>query len=150
MLTPEKIPCLPVFDVVCCLSVVHHIIYKDKDGLDKAAGFMRALGSRTARLLIFEMGTSEESNMRWAHQMPPMPDGQEAFITRFLASAGYSSIRKIATSLSSRGIERILFAATPPGKSINIRTGPASPAISAPAHLEHPAAADPPTSPGVV
>jgi SAM-dependent methyltransferase len=111
MLTPEKIPCLPVFDVVCCLSVVHHIIYKE--GLDRAAGFVRALGSRTAKLLIFEMGTSEETNMRGAHQMPPMPDGQEAFIARFLASAGYTSIRNIATTLSNRGIERILFAATP-------------------------------------
>jgi hypothetical protein len=142
MLTPENIPCLPVFDVVCCLSVVHHIIYKDINGLEKAANFMRALGTRTAKLLIFEMGTSEETDMKWAHKMPPMPEGQETFVSRFLASAGYSSVRNIAISLSNRGVKRILFAATPPGK--------AAPALGAPTPLDHPVAASSPASLGVV
>lgn len=103
---------LPRFDVISCFSVVHHIVYSE--GLEKAREFINALGTRCARLFLFEMGTSDEKEMDWAERMPPMPSGQETFIHDFLSSAGFWNIRNIADSTSFKeGSRRLLFAASP-------------------------------------
>ena len=58
-MTPEAIRSLPQFDAVLCLSVLHHVIRAF--GIAAAEQFLRALSTRVGKVLIFEIGTADES-----------------------------------------------------------------------------------------
>jgi hypothetical protein len=112
MLTPDDIRRLPVCDMVLCLSIVHHIIRQD--GLDAGREFLRAAASRATRAVVFDMGTADEGEMRWTHQMPPMPDGQLAFLTALMKSVGISNVRQLTrTDGFGRTGERVLLIGEP-------------------------------------
>jgi SAM-dependent methyltransferase len=112
MLGADDIRKLPVCDAVLCLSVVHHVVRKN--GLDGAREFLRAIGERTGKVLIFEMGTSEEPGLRWANLLPEMHAGQEAFLRELLGSAGFVNINRVASSSAFRpGAERVMLSAEP-------------------------------------
>jgi 2-polyprenyl-3-methyl-5-hydroxy-6-metoxy-1,4-benzoquinol methylase len=108
---PADIRKLPRFDAVICLSVVHHVIRRN--GLRVAEEFIRALASRARKILIFEMGTSDERKRSWSNQLPDMPEGQEVFVRTLLASNGFTNIRIIGESEAFHGAKRLLFAAEP-------------------------------------
>jgi cyclopropane fatty-acyl-phospholipid synthase-like methyltransferase len=111
-LTAKDILALPRCDVVMCLSVVHHVIRWQ--GMEAALDFVRALGTRAVKALIFEMGTSEEGKLMWSHLLPDMPDGQEAFVKKFLESAGFTNVRLVtASSAFHREGTRLMFSAEP-------------------------------------
>jgi len=57
-ITPSTIEKIPHFDVVLCLSVVHHIIRKD--GYERGVDFVKSIANKTTKAIIFEMGTSDE------------------------------------------------------------------------------------------
>jgi SAM-dependent methyltransferase len=109
--SPADIRKLPRFDAVICLSVMHHVLRKN--GLRVAEEFIRALASRARKILIFEMGTSDESRRSWSNQLPNMPEGQEVFVRTLLASNGLTNIRIIGESEAFHGAKRLLFAAEP-------------------------------------
>ena len=109
---------LPQFDVILCLSVVHHIVRTD--GIEAGRDFVKALSWKANKALIFEMGTSEEKEMEWAEDMPVMLEGQKVFLERFLKSAGLFNIREIGESLSfKKDAMRSLYVAEP-GKSLMV------------------------------
>jgi hypothetical protein len=111
-LDPEAIRRLPRCDLVLCLSVVHHVM---RDGGRPAAEeFLRALSGRADKALLFEMGTSEETELGWTRALPAMPEGQEAFVAGLLSAAGLTGIRVIAKTPGLKGdASRLLFAAEP-------------------------------------
>jgi SAM-dependent methyltransferase len=113
MLMPEDIRRLPRFDVVICLSVVHHVIRAH--GMEVGRDFVRALATRAEKAIIFEMGTSEEKVGSAPRYLPDMPKGQDAFIREFLESAGLTRVRLIAESVGYGDNPRRIFAAEPPG-----------------------------------
>jgi len=103
---------LPMFDVVICLSVVHHVIRRQ--GIDAAEDFVRALASRAEKVFIFEMGTSDEKDLRWGALLEDMPDGQETYVRQFLKTCGLRDIRLIASSSAFHGnANRLMFACEP-------------------------------------
>jgi SAM-dependent methyltransferase len=103
---------LPQFDVVLCLSVVHHVIRFNN--IEEGKKFTRAVISRARKALIFEMGTSDETEMWWANDLPEMPDGHALFIERFLSDCGLINIRQIAWTPSyKRDTMRCLFVGEP-------------------------------------
>lgn len=109
----ESIRSLPKFDVVICLSVVHHVIRHE--GIRAAEAFVRALASRTEKALIFEMGTSEEKGLKWRGLLEDMPAGQEAYVRQFLLTCGLRNVREITSSAAFHGnANRIMFACEPP------------------------------------
>lgn len=111
-LNVDDIEKLPQFDIVLCLSVVHHIIRID--GVDEACKFINAIGKIARKAVIFEMGTSEEKEMAWAKNMPLMKNGQSDFIKDFLSDAGFKKIRELGSTPSiEKGSNRILFIAEP-------------------------------------
>lgn len=114
-LDPETILKLPTCDVVLCLSVVHHVIRRG--GVGAAKAFVKALSTRANKALIFEMGTAEEKEMKWAQNLPEMPEGQDLYLRRFLESCDLVNIRNLGKSLSySKETERSLYLAETPGK----------------------------------
>jgi SAM-dependent methyltransferase len=109
----ESLGRLPRFDAVICLSVVHHVIRHH--GLDAAMDFVRALAGRAEKVIIFEMGTSEEKGLRWSGLLEEMPEGQEAYIRQFLERCGLRNVRQVASSSAFHGqANRLLFAGEPP------------------------------------
>jgi SAM-dependent methyltransferase len=103
---------LPQFDVVLCLSVIHHVIIYE--GMEKAVEFMKSVVNRARKAVIFETGTSDEKAMWWADDLPDMPSGQEAFIRSFLSDAGLVGIRQIGWASSYRkDAKRYLFVGEP-------------------------------------
>ncbi len=111
-MSPASLEQLPRFDMALCLSVVHHVIREG--GLDAGRAFIKSLASRVDKAIVFEMGTSEENRMKWVDKMPPMPDGQAAFLKTYLESAGLVNVRQLGASRSfRREAERILMVGEP-------------------------------------
>jgi hypothetical protein len=111
MLTAADIMRLPRFDIVTCLSVVHHVIRLH--GMEGGRDFLRALAARTERAIIFEMGTSEEKAGGWRSGLPDMPEGQDAFVRNLLESCGLVNVRMISETVGYHGMSRRLFCAEP-------------------------------------
>ena len=108
--TPEAIRALPQFDAVLCLSVLHHVIRGF--GIGIAEEFLRALSSRVLKVLVFEMGTADES--AWTSYLPEQRQGQEAFVIDLLERSGFHHVRVIAESQAfHREVSRVLFTAEP-------------------------------------
>lgn len=109
-LTPDRLHALPKFDAVLCLSVVHHVIRGF--GTDAAEAFVKALASRVDKVLIFEIGSAEETS--WSAFLPETADGQEGFVRALLRRAGFHKVRVIAETPSyHREANRLLFVAEP-------------------------------------
>jgi len=101
---------LPGFDAVICTTVVHHLIRQN--GLAVGEEFVRAPASRANKLVLFEMGSSEEED--WSSTHPAMLEGQEAFVRDLLARCGLREIELIARSDGFRRKDRrLLFSAKP-------------------------------------
>ena len=108
--TPENILALPTFEAVLCLSVLHHVI-RDL-GIVRAEQFLRAVASRAEKVLIFEIGTTEESS--WRSVLPGRNEGQQLFVTNLLERCGLRNVKIIGESLGyHREVQRLLFAAEP-------------------------------------
>jgi len=105
---PKDLLALPKFDAVICMSVVHHIIRAY--GFATAGEFVTALVSRVNKVLIFEVGTAEESS--WTEFLPELNQGHEVFVRDFLERCGLRNVRVIAESPSyHREVQRLLFVA---------------------------------------
>lgn len=102
---------LPVFDMILCLSVLHHNIRKS--GLAAAEDFLRAIASRTGKVVVFEVGTSDEHAFNWSAQLPDMPDGQQAYVESLLERCGLTNMKVIASTERYEGANRLLVTAEP-------------------------------------
>jgi SAM-dependent methyltransferase len=108
--TPDAIRSLPQFDAVLCLSVLHHVIRGF--GIATAEQFLRALASRVGKVLIFEIGTADETS--WTPFLPELHQGQEAFVRDLLTRCGFHNVQVIAESAAfHRETQRLLFTAEP-------------------------------------
>lgn len=108
----ELVEALPRFDAAIFLSVLHHIMYRD--GEEHARRLMAALAERIDKVVIFEMGQSDEHLEKWAAELPDMGPDPHAWIARFLRSAGFAHVEKIAEAPSyRREVNRALFKALP-------------------------------------
>jgi O-antigen chain-terminating methyltransferase len=111
-LSPEFIARIPKFDAVLFLSVLHHIMYEH--GVDYAREYMSVLRSKIDRVLIFDMGQSNETENAWATLLPDMGQHPHTWIADFLRSAGYSSAEKLQDTDAYQGsVKRALFKVFP-------------------------------------
>ncbi len=110
-ISPDLISRLPVSDLVLFQSVLHHIMYNQ--GVDYSREIMAALRTRVGKVLIFDMGQSDETNNTWASSLPDMGPNPHAWIEEFLRSAGYTSVQKVGDTDSYRSAtKRALFRLT--------------------------------------
>jgi len=112
LMKADEVSNLPKCDIVLCLSLVHHIIRIN--GIDEAYEFVKGLSKVTNKILIFEMGTSEEKVLSWSKKMPEMKNGQEEFLKEFLSKCGFKNINVIAKTAGIEGdADRLLVYAEP-------------------------------------
>ena len=107
---PEFLSKLPTFDTVIFLSVLHHVMYEH--GVDYAREFMKLIREKTAKFLIFDMGQSNETGMKWACLLPDMGPDLHAWIAEFICSCGFSEVIKAAeTDAYQSNVRRAVFVA---------------------------------------
>ena len=112
LMKAEDVKNLPKCDMVLCLSLVHHIIRMN--GIEESYEFVRGLSKITNKVLIFEMGTSEEKVLSWSKKMPSMESGQERFLRSYLSKCGFKNISVIAKTPGIEGdADRLLVSAEP-------------------------------------
>jgi len=110
--TPELAHRLPEFDAVIFLSVLHHIMYQR--GEAHSRDLLERLARKTRKVMLFEMGQSDEHLEAWARKMPDMGADPHAWIADLLRSAGFSTVEKIGEAQSyKREVNRALFKAIP-------------------------------------
>lgn len=101
---------LPPRDVTLSLSLFHHVIYEH--GVGRARSLLEAIRQRTNHVLIFEMGQSDETEFEWAQLLPDMTPNPHEWIADFIASAGFSDVKKICESSAyNSDVQRATFAA---------------------------------------
>lgn len=99
---------MPNFDVVIFMSVMHHMMYSL--GVAYCERFLKALHSRINKLMIFEMGQSDETENKWAKDLPDMGSNPHEWIKNFLLSNGFSKVTKIGeTDSYKKDRKRALF-----------------------------------------
>lgn len=110
--TPDFLSKLPAFEVVIFLSVLHHIMYEH--GIDYSRTFMKLIREKTVKSLIFDMGQSNETEMKWASLLPDMGSDPPEWIAEFLRSCGFSEVIKVGGADAYRSdVSRALFVAHP-------------------------------------
>jgi SAM-dependent methyltransferase len=111
-ISTESLNKLPVFEAIIFLSVLHHMIYSY--GLEYAKKFLIKLHSKISKVLIFEMGQSNEVAAKWANLLPDMGTNPHAWIEALLLSCGFKNVKKIGESRSFFGDRnRAIFLAEP-------------------------------------
>jgi hypothetical protein len=111
-ITPELISRLPIHDIVLFQSVLHHMMYSR--GTDYAREILVRLRSKIGKIMIFDMGQSDETVNAWAKDLPDMGSSPHSWIEEFLKSAGYTSVEKLGDTDSYRSAtQRALFRLTP-------------------------------------
>jgi len=111
-ITTETIEKMPSFDVVLCLSVLHHVMYEH--GVDHAKKLMKAILKRTRMGLIFDMGQSNEVTHNWSSLLPTMLPSPETWIAQFLREVGFSQIETLGqTDAYKSTVHRVVFFCLP-------------------------------------
>lgn len=100
---------MPCYDVVLCLSIMHHIIMAE--GIDAAEAVLMGLVQKTNHVVFFEMGQSNETKADWSHRLPQMEPDPETWISQWLKTCGFKKVETIGTSQTTA--PRYLFAAYP-------------------------------------
>jgi len=110
--TPELIDRIPEVDAVIFLSVLHHIMYQK--GEEYCRDLLTRLRRKTRKVMLFEMGQSDEHLETWAAKMPDMGSDPHAWVANFLRSAGFRNVEKIGEAQSyRRETNRALFKVMP-------------------------------------
>jgi hypothetical protein len=100
---------MPRYDVILCLSVIHHIILAE--GMDVAESILQHLASKTNHVLFFEMGQSNEIQADWSKRLPAMEPDPETWISEWLLKSGFRRVKTIGVSRIT--VPRFLVAAYP-------------------------------------
>jgi SAM-dependent methyltransferase len=102
---------LPRTDGTVFLSVMHHVILEH--GLENATKMLRTIRARTEKVLIFEMGQSNETAFSWASRLPDMGTTPHNWIATWLEECGFNDVRLIERMVSyNSDVERAIFAAS--------------------------------------
>lgn len=110
--SPEKLRQLPVFDVVICFSLVHHIV--KVQGQEGGLEYLKACNEITNKCFLFDMGGPDEVSHTWAPKLDFLAGDLEQNIGNYLCGAGFTDVRKIGESMAHEDkVKRPLFACSP-------------------------------------
>lgn len=108
----ELIGKLPKFDVLVFMSVMHHMMYSL--GEEYCKNILIELRKKVNKVMIFEMGQSNELKNKWAKLLPDMGENPHEWIKKLLLSVGFSKVEKIGESDSyNKDQNRAIFKAEP-------------------------------------
>lgn len=105
----ELFDTLPSFDMVVCLSVLHHVIRIE--GLDAMKGYMKQIARIHNKAFLFDMGTSKEAGQK--SELPDMGEKPEIWIEALLKECGFENIEMLGSTPSPNGVPRPFFLCRP-------------------------------------
>jgi len=95
---------LPQSDVVCCLSLLHHIF--GLQGREAGLNVVKKLRGLTLKTLFFEIGCPEETDSPWAKGLKVSLPGGEQELCDLLEESGFS--RPIVAGESSSHLAPVI------------------------------------------
>ena len=109
---------LPMFDVVICFSVLHHVIRHQ--GMEEGREFLKSLASITGKCFLFDMCSPEETanDPEWGNVLSFLRGNVVDKTAQLLWNAGFSKVTHIADTPGyvAPGI-RPMFICEPPAVS---------------------------------
>lgn len=112
---PESLIRLPVFDLVICLSVLHHVIASG--GRQAGIKFLNAATKVTGKAFLFDMGSPLESSHGWAPSLAFLGSTEAEIVVNtalMLREAGFVGVEEVGESLGHRAeAMRPIFLCTP-------------------------------------
>lgn len=112
--SPTLIESMPGFDAVVFLSVLHHLMAAKGEAV--ARDILCALARKAGKVMIFEMGQSDERSEVWASRLPDMGADPHSWIADFVSSCGFRNVQKVAeTPAYGRDVTRAVFECVPSG-----------------------------------
>lgn len=109
---PALVESMPSFDAVVFLSVLHHLLAAR--GEAAARDILTAVSRKVGKVMIFEMGQSDERSESWARRLPDMGSEPHGWIAAFLTTCGFSAVEKLAVAPAyGREVSRAIFACIP-------------------------------------
>lgn len=105
----ELLDNLPEFDMVICLSVLHHVIRIE--GLDSMKGYLKRIARKHKKAFLFDMGTSNEPGQK--SELPDMGENPEFWIKDLLEECGFKNVTLLAETPSPNGVPRPFFLCRP-------------------------------------
>lgn len=100
---------LPEFDMVICLSVLHHVIRIE--GLESMKGYLKRIAKLHKKAFLFDMGTSKEAGQK--SELPDMGDDPAIWIRALLEECGFQNVTLLGTTPSPNGVPRPFFLCRP-------------------------------------
>ena len=107
-----SLSCLPKFDIVLFLSVLHHVIRRQ--GVDYSRELLSAIRSKTRKVMLFDMGGKRRLLEPWGENLPNTGEELSAWIGALLSSAGFSQVDLIGHAAAGKqGWPRLMFREIP-------------------------------------
>lgn len=113
---PELLERVPVFDVVICFSVLHHVIRHH--GLDAAIDFLKSIRKITRHRFLFDMGSPAETanDPEWGNVLEFLKDDVVNKNKELLEAAGFINVKHVGdTPGFIKTATRPLFVCSSPG-----------------------------------
>ena len=108
----DSLACLPRFDMVLFLSVLHHFL--KEHGVDHCIEILRVVRTKTNKLMVFDMGYKKKILEPWAKSRRIVGEEPSAWIAEILRLAGFSQVDLIGHSSANKGrAARAMFRALP-------------------------------------
>ena len=111
-ITGQTIKAIPQFDMIACMSLLHHVIYRNGFGEGKA--LLREIAKKATKCMVFDMGGPDEDANVWAPSLSMLDGDVEANIANLLAECDFRNIKLLGctTGFNSSAL-RPMFVAEP-------------------------------------
>lgn len=111
-ITCDSLRRLPPFDIIACMSLLHHIIHRR--GLDEAHLLLSAIAEKASKCMIFDMGGPDEIENPWAGSLSMLSGDVDQRIGEMLARCGFKNIQVVGkTAGFNSTVTRSMFIAEP-------------------------------------
>jgi cyclopropane fatty-acyl-phospholipid synthase-like methyltransferase len=109
-LTVDNLHLVPAAEMVIFLSVHHHIMYGNGEAY--ALEFLKKIIEKKPKVVIFEMGQSNEHHYHWAKLLPDMGANPHDWIVNYLKQAGFARVERLCEVKAHKDkIARVTLAA---------------------------------------
>ena len=89
-ITSTTIRGIPQFDLIACMSLLHHVIYHN--GFSEAKALLSEIAKKASKCMVFEMGGPNEDANKWASSLSMLAGDVDANIANLLSECGFRNI----------------------------------------------------------
>ena len=89
-ITSTTIRGIPQFDMIACMSLLHHVIYRN--GFSEAKALLCEIARKATKCIVFDMGGPNEDANKWASSLSMLAGDVDANIANLLAECGFRNI----------------------------------------------------------